>query len=175
MDTRMGHISKVILLFFVLFQLNFSPCFSSIYYVSKDGNDSYSKDEASNTNTPWRTIQYATDQLTPGDTLMIFPGIYSEVVNIRTNGSKDQRILICNYNAEEVIIDGQWNGNSHPDFPVSLPGGTIEKLWSNLWTVSGNHVTIKGIKWRNSPGRAISSSGSKNLIITDFHIETCYG
>lgn len=149
--------------------------FPSVYYVSADGDNNHTKEEAQQIQTPWKSVQYAVDRLLPGDTLKILPGTYSEVVVVDVSGTRDDRIVICNYDDGEVIIDGLWDGIHHPVFPVSLDGGTLDALWSNLWTIKGDYITVKGIKWVNSPGRAISSGENKGLIITDFSIKTCYG
>ncbi len=162
----------VLCLILMLKNVNVYP---SKYYVHSDGNDSYSREQAKFPDTPWQTIQYSTNQLGPGDTLLIRGGVYTEIVNIKVNGTAGNRILICNYPEEEVVIDGLWDSIHHPDFPVLYENGTIDKLWDNLWLVSGDNVTVKGLTFKNSPGRAISSSGCKGLVITDFNIVTCYG
>src|SRR5437762_8736682 len=45
------------------------------YHVALNGNDNPSSGTLAN---PWRTINYGVSQLSPGDTLLVQPGIYDE-------------------------------------------------------------------------------------------------
>ena len=47
----------------------------NIYYVAENGNDAYSGDHP---NDPFGSIEYALSQATSGDTVHIYPGVYTE-------------------------------------------------------------------------------------------------
>ena len=164
-----------LVIFTLLFLFLLNGVYASTLYVSPDGNNDRTREEAQSIETPWGSIQYATDQLLPGDTLMILPGIYSGVVQVKSNGTAASRIVICNHPSGEVIIDGKWNGTTSPSFPVSYEeGGEIIKSWAPLWTVKGDYITIDGITWQNSPGRGISGDNVYGLIIKNFKIITTF-
>lgn len=77
---------------------------SEIFYVSPNGNN----DGAGSYEAPWRTIQYAINQVSPGDTIYVREGVYEELINIEIVGNMEQGwITIQPYQNEKVIIDGQ--------------------------------------------------------------------
>jgi hypothetical protein len=51
----------------------------NIFYVAENGNDSYSGDHP---NDPFGSIKYAVSQASAGDTVHIYPGVYTEVFPI---------------------------------------------------------------------------------------------
>lgn len=67
------------------------PCLrAEILHVSPGGDDAGRGSE----NVPWRTIQRGVDQLQPGDTLVVHPGIYDEQVKVSRSGTAKERITI---------------------------------------------------------------------------------
>ncbi len=77
-----------------LFLLVLAPFTSdaAILYVAADlGSD----DNSGAPDAPWLTIQHGTNQLTPGDTLVIRPGTYPESVNIAVAGTESEPIAIA--------------------------------------------------------------------------------
>src|SRR5262245_53810061 len=78
----------------------------NVYFVSPTGSD----DSFGNSDQPWRTIQKAANTLTPGDTVIVRAGTYSERVEINVNGLPGQPITFQGErgpNGEWVsIIDG---------------------------------------------------------------------
>ena len=80
------------------------------YYVSTTGNN------ASNGsfNAPWKTIQFGVQQLSPGDVLNIFGGVYEEKINIDVSGTSGNYITIQNYQNENVVIDAINSPNPYP-------------------------------------------------------------
>ena len=61
------------------------------YYVSPSGDDA----QAGSSNQPWRTIQKAANTLAAGETAIIRPGIYDEVVTLNRGGASDtQRVTL---------------------------------------------------------------------------------
>ncbi len=81
------------------------------YYVSGNGNNSNNGSISS----PWETIQYAVNQLHPGDTLNIKSGTYPEKIQISVSGTANAYITIRNYLNDEVILDA---GNFNNSIPI---------------------------------------------------------
>ena len=73
------------------------------YFVAVDGNNSNNGSILH----PWRTIEYALNNLTAGDTLEIRGGIYYEH-NIVTSlqGTAAEPIIIESYQNEIAVLDG---------------------------------------------------------------------
>jgi len=79
------------------------------YYVSTDGNDSST---GTTVNTPFRTIQTASNIAKPGDTILVQPGIYRERVSPPIGGSSvAQSITYKSIVPQGAIIRGSipWN------------------------------------------------------------------
>ncbi len=73
-----------------------------IYYVAPYGNDSNPGTE----DNPWKTIQYAVDNVNPGDITYVKGGIYNESIQFHQSGQEGSPITLTNYNNEAVTING---------------------------------------------------------------------
>ena len=98
---------KVILLLFIVFQLNayFAEANAATYYVSTSGNDANQGTLAS----PWRHIAYAVTRpnLQPGDIIYVRGGIYNaEAIQPSISGSDTNPITLMAYNGEIPEITG---------------------------------------------------------------------
>jgi parallel beta-helix repeat protein len=61
------------------------------YYVSPSGDDTFAGSSAA----PWKTIQKAANTLSAGETAIVRPGIYNEIVTLNRGGSGDaQRVRL---------------------------------------------------------------------------------
>ncbi len=99
---KITFICSVILCSFFFVTLKTSA--STIFYVAQTGNNA----EAGSYEAPWRTIQHAINQVTPGDTIYVREGIYEELINIDKIGNIEQGLItIQPYKNEKVVIDGQ--------------------------------------------------------------------
>ncbi|HET9590037.1 MAG TPA: right-handed parallel beta-helix repeat-containing protein [Anaerolineales bacterium] len=73
------------------------------YYVSPDGSDQ----NRGTLNEPWRTLEHALGQLSPGDTLYLRGGTYYEHgIVVRAKGTASAPIVIRSYPGERAFIDG---------------------------------------------------------------------
>ncbi len=90
------------------------------YYVSTVGNDH----DAGTLASPWRSIQYAVDRASPGDTISVRGGSYSEALVFSRSGSEAGYIILKNYGAETPVIDG--TGINANDFEGLLKFEDIE-------------------------------------------------
>lgn len=117
------------------------------YYVSPDGNDG----QAGSLEHPWRTIQYAVDNLSPGDTVYIRAGVYRERVVLNRSGSSAGMLTVSAFPGEAATLDGQgidlWN-------------------WGGIIELSGQHdVRITGLRIVNSSYAGVFAEGGYNLVV----------
>jgi len=123
-----------------------------IYYVAKDGSDSYDGSEVH----PWRTIQKAASTLVAGDHVYIKAGIYNEKVIPLNSGTPENYITYAAYSDDEVTIDGT---------------GTSDRgTWGGLFDVSDkSYIKISGLRIINSPVAGIFACAASHIIV-----ENCY-
>ena len=110
------------------------------YYVSLTGNDNRN---AGTLNNPFRTLSYAIDRATDGDTIYIRGGTYTDAVSyniigvITTDGNImveiDKELTIQAYNNEEVILDANYR--------------------HRIFTVLSDNVVISGITFTHGNQR----------------------
>ena len=73
------------------------------YYLSPDGSDRDRGDFGQ----PWKTLEHALSQLSPGDTLYLRGGVYYEHdLIVRLRGTASQPITIQSFPGERAVIDG---------------------------------------------------------------------
>jgi parallel beta-helix repeat protein len=89
------------------------------------------------------SIQQAVLEAQPGDTVMVFPGTYSETVYI----DKDDIVLLG------VTVEGNW------------PTMDGKKELNDAILYSGSDITIDGFKITNYKGNAIMGQAGNNFII----------
>ena len=78
-------------LFLLLFIFGlFTFSFATDYYVSPSGNDG----NTGSVGAPWQTLQYAVDQLQPGDILHVGSGSYNEKITLNVSGTAGNPIRI---------------------------------------------------------------------------------
>ncbi|MGD9007172.1 MAG: DUF1565 domain-containing protein [Desulfobacteraceae bacterium] len=125
------------------------PIEGDVYYVSASGPDIADDADHGSDDAPWRTIQYAVNQLGPNDTLMIRRGYYSGSVTVNVSGTSDERITI----RSEIPHSAKVNGGI---------------------TVNGNYVTIYGLDVEQpSSGTGIIINESQGVEILTNQIHDC--
>ena len=73
------------------------------YYVATSGNNNNS---GKTINAPWRSINYAAQQVQAGDVVLIREGIYYERIQVSNSGTSEAKIVFKNYADEKPVIDG---------------------------------------------------------------------
>ncbi len=103
------------------------PAYATNYYVSTAGSDSNPGTQAQ----PWLTIQHAANTVVAGDTVHIAPGTYpiSSGIVTKTSGTASAPITF--------ISDVKWGAKIGPPTTASF---------NDIWTQSGNYVTIEGFE-----------------------------
>ncbi len=127
----MPHFTGVFVSFLLII---FSAMNGNTYHVAVNGDnaDSGSKDS------PWRTIQYGVNKLTPGDTLKIGAGDYNEMVNVAVSGSSGGGYIVitAEENRRPVI-----NGNG-----LLTNSGDVNAL---LKIVDRSYLKVRGLEITN--------------------------
>jgi Protein of unknown function (DUF1565) len=104
-------------------------------YVSPDGSDTNDGSQAH----PFATIQKAVNSVTPGMTVHVLPGVYTQPVTITTSGTADARIMF--------VSDTKW-------------GAKIKTTsTTNIWTTRADYVDIVGFEMTSTG----ASTGIENL------------
>ncbi len=116
---------------------------ASIYYISPSGDDSNPGTLAK----PWRSIQKAANNASPGEIIYLRGGTYNEYIEVYKSGSQKQPIQFKAYPGETPIIDGN---NQLPPYPQAL------------FSVFGDWVNISGIEIRNSSNDGLGLYGSND-------------
>lgn len=131
---------------------------AATYYVSPSGNNS----NAGTLANPWRTLTYALDRLSNGDTLMLRGGKYTDkTVNITKNN-----VTLKNYGNEKPVIDGDFlrpAGFSSP--PIKGDSRYPEALWSSLVRVVASGVTLDGLTITESTGIGIHLEQATHTLV----------
>jgi Putative Ig domain/Right handed beta helix region/Dockerin type I domain len=128
---------------------------TSVYYVSKTGNDSNVGTLAS----PWLTISHAASTATAGSTVNIETGTYNEEPSVAHSGTAGNPIIFQNYSGEVVTISGT--------------GKTSDYLFA---CHSVSYITISGLTLENDTydinGKGIDIEGSSNIIVQNCMVVT---
>jgi hypothetical protein len=127
-----------------------SQTFAATYYVSPSGSDS----QSGSLDSPWRSLQYAENQLSSGDILVLRGGEYNETVTINV-----PNVTVKNYPGETPVIDGEFN------YP--------QNVYEALLQISADNVTIDGINVTRSKYRCVNANTCKYATIKNCTITFC--
>jgi Right handed beta helix region len=147
---------KKSLLFFISFGASLFLCATTranTFYVSTSGNDANPGSQVQ----PWRTLQYAVDRISPGDTILVESGTY---VGCRI-GHSGQPGAPCTLKADSgasVLVNAPGPVNRHSsNIEIELFDDTV-RYW-----------VIDGFESANSPRYGI------DVRVTDFiTVQNCY-
>jgi len=109
---------------------------AATYYVSPDGNDSHS----GSAEAPLQRINTALNRTSPGDTVLVHGGTYTNMVNIPHSGEPGKRIVLKNVPGEIPILNG-WQGESF----ANSPGIKVADKTVGHFEVEGFYIT--GFHW----------------------------
>ncbi len=120
-----------------------------LYYVSPSGSD----DNSGSQNSPWKSINYAVSEDSPiaaGDTVLVQPGTYTELISLGKSGSDSQRITL-KADGEVTLRDPNPNSGSFPEGVIQSPG-------QSNWIIDGFRI-------ENTSWAGISLSDAKNITV----------
>lgn len=117
------------------------------YFVSPDGADAAPGTKSQ----PWRSIKTAAKKLRAGDTLVVLPGKYNELIRPYNSGSKTAPIRYIGYGA---VIDGTGLGNK-PLFTI----------------YNKSNIHIEGFEFQNSERSGILIASYDNKDVTGISID----
>jgi hypothetical protein len=153
---------------------SFAQSTATAYFVAPTGNDSNPGTQTA----PWKTIQKAARSATPGSTVNVRAGIYSEMVNVAVSGSATGGfITFQSFPGETAVIDGtnitvgsgghdvllmqdrsylRWKGFELRNFRTSQSGNEINGV--SVYGTS-HHIELLGNKIHNIETNVTSQSG----------------
>ncbi len=147
------------------------PSTAGQYYVSLDGDD----ENPGTLQKPWRSFQKACENVSPGDTVYIRGGTYTERLIINGSGTVEEPILFSAYPGENPVIDGEtieipdaWGGliEASAKSHIRIRGFTIKNAKGfAIFAVEGEDIIIENNLTDNSWGSGILAWGDRNLII----------
>lgn len=142
---------------------------AATYSVSPQGSDT----NEGSTAKPWRTLAHAASAVAPGDTVIVEPGIYREVVTFNRGGTPSSMVTFQSRRVGEAKIVG--SGYSallvRANYMV-FSGFDVDANEGHGFDLEGvHHVVIKNNIAHDCGGSGISSSASEYLTVTG---NTCY-
>jgi hypothetical protein len=147
---------KIFKLLSLLFLLSYSVFSQTNYYVSTSGSNSNSGSLSS----PWKTVQYALNNVATNSTINVSTGVYNEKLRIPING-----ITLKNQAGSLPVIDAT--------------GITVQEPIIDI--INKNNITIDGLELRDNiqnNAQAVSITGTssnvtvKNCKIHDIHFSS---
>jgi hypothetical protein len=152
----------------------------SVFYVAKDGNDSY----PGTVEQPWCTIQHAAEMMGAGDTVFIRDGVYTEQVStVRDGGSVNGHIVFSAYPGETPVLDGKHVTKimdacfllSHSY--IKIAGLEICNWDTGIWMEKGGHIEVSDCKVYNVDCGIGAADGLHDFMLNsvEMHHFTLYG
>lgn len=120
------------------------PLFGRDYFVSPSGDDHHQGSAAQ----PWATLQHAAEQVGPGSTVHVLPGVYRGPVLTKQSGQRDKRI--------RFLSEKQWQAR------------VITAGESFVWRNNGSYVDIAGFDISGDGAYGILNMGSNVRIIGNY-------
>ncbi|MEO1432272.1 MAG: right-handed parallel beta-helix repeat-containing protein [Cyanobacteria bacterium J06633_8] len=134
------------------------------YYVSPSGNDN----NPGSQNQPWKSINYAVSEdspIAPGDTILVQPGTYTELISLGKSGTDSQRITL-KANGDVTLRDPNPNSGGFPEGVIQSPG-------QSNWVIDGfriENTSWAGISLRDAKNMTVQNNetyetGSSGIIV----------
>ncbi len=128
------------------------------YYVATTGTDGPGCGTVA---APCRTIQYAADLVSAGDTVLIDPGTYAGGITVETTGTETEPITF-RADGGTVIINGSAGNPWNDAFVITeveyilLDGLTIQNSGDDgVFIAESDHVTVRNCTFANNTNRGI--------------------
>ena len=138
------------------------------YYVSVDGFDGFSLEQAQDPSTPWRSIGRAVFSARAGDTVIVADGTYTEGVFLDNSGTADQEIILRAENRQGVRLEGFIHGRDVSYVTVDgfdVTNSNDGSISQGIVFYSSHHITVRNNLVRDSFGGGISFNQSDSILI----------
>ena len=120
---------------------------TATYHVAPGGSDVNPGTQAA----PWRTIRRASEQLMPGDTLLIREGVYNEQIIPLRSGTAERPITYRAFPGEQPIIDGQ------------------NAIYRNIEVVGLGYIVFDGLRVQDPVDEWAHVERSHHITFTNMH------
>jgi hypothetical protein len=164
------YLSRLLVVQLCLFSfLSVIVVYGGEFYVSPDGND----ESQGTLESPWRSLEYSVTQLSPGDTLYLRGGVYSESFWVLEGGEENNPISIRNFEDENPVIDGSSvdaeNGLVLNTAHLELLGLEIRNWGCGIWAESCSDIKVTDCTVHEVGSGIGFADGSHN-----FTLRNCY-
>jgi len=133
------------------------------FFVAVDGDDT----AGGSASAPWRHIQYAIEQLQPGQTLSVQPGIYRETLKLGAGHSGNEQALIEILAQPGAILDGSTIQPRNVQAMIEIDGAS----WLRIAGFElRNLSTPEGYAIADTPIGLWIHNGSHDLVIEQLDI-----
>lgn len=134
---------------------------TDVRVVSLDGNDAGSGSEAD----PWRTLQHAVNQATPGMTTLMRGGVRTEsIIILDRHGLPNNYITLMPFPGEEVILDG-----------ATAPSDTMIEVRSKYWRFKDFEIRGSRVNGILFPATPIYNQWSDECVVDGMTFRDFYG
>ena len=156
-----------------------------VYYVDVNHPAAADSDDYGSIDQPWRTLNYAFQQLEPGDVLLVRAGIYTDefmILTVQNSGQEGVPITVKAFEEEQPIIKGgtislegtNWWFFEGLIFAEQEGPAMIMGLHQNLshnQTLVSEHITIRNCEFKNGKRSSLSMHHVNHILVEDsyFH------
>lgn len=174
--SRWGRFFALSLIMLIIFSFFINPDPSAAaggttYYVAVNGSDNGN----GSVSAPFRSIKQGMKVLKPGDTLMIYGGIYNEYIDIfNMNGSESQWYTIKSFPGESVTLNGSGAMDNSKQQALTFNNSSywrIQGLRFTRYTGAGiylkkddNHFELSDLTIWNLDGPPGSTAGTEGIM-----------
>ena len=138
------------------------------FYVSLDGSDDFSLEQAQDRSTPFQTIGRALFEARAGDTVIVADGTYTEEIFLDHSGTAEQDIVLRAENQQGVRLLGFIHGRDVSYITVDgfdVTNSNDGSISQGIVFYSSHHITVSNNLVRDSFGGGISFNQSDSILI----------
>lgn len=138
------------------------------FYVSTNGSNEVSDEQAQDRSTPFQTIARALFVAEPGDTVIVADGTYNEEIFLENSGTADAEITLRAENEHGARILGFIHGRDVSYITVDgfdITNSNEGAISQGIVFFSSHHITVSNNLARDSFGGGISFNQSDSILI----------
>ena len=138
------------------------------FYVSLNGSDDFSLEQAQDRSTPWQSIGRALFTARAGDTVIVADGTYTEEIFLDHSGTVDADITLRAENEHGARILGFIHGRDVSYITVDgfdITNSREDDIAQGIVFYSSHHITVSNNLARDSFGGGISFNQSDSILI----------